>query len=158
MVLFNRTAQCDHHGMKTNCYDYLDHALLSVSSSEHCTMNEQLLFYLWPKSHGLVVAPLHGTTRAKNDRLYLNLFSSAANVASIDTYTIIGITIVISFVAFFSLGVLVTTRIGCMVKKRSKVTLHHPALGPSVYEMIETHQNIIKAIELVVNSAYETAK
>ena len=87
-------------------------------------------------------------------------FSSAANVASIDTYTIIGITIVISFVAFFSLGVLVTTRIGCMVKTRSKVTLHHPdpALGPSVYEMIETHQNIIKAIELVVNSAYETAK
>ena len=35
-----------------------------------------------------------------------------------------------------------TTCIGCMVKTRSKVTLHHPdpALEPSVYEMIETDQ------------------
>ena len=85
-------------------------------------------------------------------------FLSAANVASIDTYTIIGITIVISFVVFFSLGVLVTTCIGYMVKTRTKVTLHHPALERSVFEMIETDQKKIKAIELEVNSAYGTAK
>ena len=85
---------------------------------------------------------------------------SAANLVSIDMYYIIGITVVISFVVFFSLGVSVTTCIGCMVKTRSKVTLHHPnpALEPSVYEMTETHQNRIKAIELEVNSAYGTAK
>ena len=85
---------------------------------------------------------------------------SAANLVSIDMYYIIGITVVISFVVFFSLGVLVTTCIGCMVKTRSKVTLHHPnpALEPSIYEMTETHQNRIKAIELEVNSAYGTAK
>ena len=89
-----------------------------------------------------------------------DVFFPAANSASIDMYYIIGITIIISFVVFFSLGVLVTTCFGCMVKTRSKVTLHHPnpALEPSVYEMIETDQNRIKAIELEVNSAYGTAK
>ena len=87
-------------------------------------------------------------------------FFPAANLASIDTYTTIGITIVISFVVFFSLGVLVTTCISCMVKTRSKVTLHHldPALEPSVYEMIETDQKKIKAIALEANSAYGIAK
>eukprot|EP00731_Ephydatia_muelleri_P003592 Em0001g3592a len=60
-----------------------------------------------------------------------------ANMASIDTYIFIGITIAISFVVFFSLGVLVTTCIGCMVKTRSKVTLHHPAMESTAYEMIE---------------------
>ena len=66
-----------------------------------------------------------------------NLISPAnyMSKASIDTYTIIGITIVISFV-FFSLGVLVTTCVCFMVKRRSKVTLRHAALEPSVYEMI----------------------
>ena len=85
---------------------------------------------------------------------------SAANLVSFDMYYIIGITIIISFVVFFSLGVSVTTCIGCMVKTRSKVTLHHPdpAMEPSVYEMIKTDQNRIKAIELEVNSAYGTAK
>eukprot|EP00731_Ephydatia_muelleri_P035698 Em0149g4a len=80
--------------------------------------------------------------------------------ASIDMGYIIGITIIISFVVFFSLGVLVTTCIGCMVRTRSKVTLHHPnpALEPSVYEMIKTDQKKIKAIELEANSAYGTAK
>ena len=80
------------------------------------------------------------------------------SMASIDTYTIIGITIVISFVAFFSLGVLVTTFIGCMVKKRSKVTLHHPALEPSVYEMIDTDQKKTITIDRETNSAYGTTK
>ena len=53
-----------------------------------------------------------------------------------------------------------TTCIGCMVKTRSNVTLHRPdpALESSIYEMIETDQNKIKAIELEVNSAYGTAK
>ena len=89
-----------------------------------------------------------------------DVFLPAANSASIDMYYIIGITIIISFVVFFSLGVLVTTCIGCMVKTRSKVTLHHPnpAMEPSVYEMIKTDQKKIKAIELEVNSAYGTAK
>ena len=86
------------------------------------------------------------------------LFSSAANMASIDTYIIIGITIAISFVVFFSLGVLVTTCIGCMVKTRSKVTLHHPAMESTTYEMIESMQKKITAIEVEPNSAYGTAK
>ena len=88
------------------------------------------------------------------------LLFPAANLASIDTYITIGITIVISFVVFFSLGVSVTTCIGCMVKTRSKVTLHHPnpAMEPSVYEMTETNEKKIKAIELEANSAYGTAK
>ena len=80
------------------------------------------------------------------------------SMASIDNYTIIGITIVISFVVFFSLGVLVTTSIGCMVKKRSKVTLHHPALEPSVYEMINKDQKKTTTIDMEANSAYGTAK
>ena len=79
---------------------------------------------------------------------------SAANMASINTYAIIGITIVISFVVFFSLGVLVSTCIGCMVKERSKVTLHHPAPEPSVYEMVDSNQKKITAIEVKANSAY----
>ena len=79
-------------------------------------------------------------------------------MVSIATSTIIGITIVISFVVFFSLGVLVATCIGYMVKKRSKVTLHHPALEPSVYEIIETDQKKITAIKVEANSAYGTAK
>ena len=79
-------------------------------------------------------------------------------MASIDTYIIIGITIAISFVVFFSLGVLVTTCIGCMVKTRSKVTLHHPAMESTAYEMIESMQKKITAIEVEPNFAYGTAK
>ena len=80
-------------------------------------------------------------------------------MASIDTYTIIGITIVIS-VVFFSLGVLVTTCICCMAKTRFKVTLHHPdpAMEPSVCEMTETNGKEIKTIDLEVNSAYGATK
>ena len=47
-------------------------------------------------------------------------------VASADTNTVIGITVAMTFIVFFSLGVLVTTCICCMVKKRSKVPLHRP--------------------------------
>ncbi|KAL5515830.1 hypothetical protein EMCRGX_G001054 [Ephydatia muelleri] len=74
-------------------------------------------------------------------------FPTTSNLASIDIYYIIGITIVTSFLVFFSLGVLVTTCICCMKKMKSKVTLPHPALEPSVYEMIETDKKRIKAIE-----------
>ena len=71
---------------------------------------------------------------------------------------IIGITIVISFVVFFSLGVLVTTCIGCMVKTRSKVTLHHPAMESPVYEMTDSNEEKTKAIDLEANSAYGATK
>ena len=77
---------------------------------------------------------------------------TVSDVASIDTYTMIGITIVIAFVVF-ALGVLVTTSIGCLVKNRSKVSLHQPAREPSVYGMIETDKKIITAIEVKANSA-----
>ena len=85
---------------------------------------------------------------------------SAANMASIDTYTTIGITIVISFVVFFSLGVLVAICIGCMVKTRSKfkVTLPHPVLEPSMYEIIETDQKKTTSMKIEANSAYGTAE
>ena len=81
-------------------------------------------------------------------------------MASIDTYSIIGLTIAIAFVVFFSLGVLVATCIGCVVKKRSTVTLpHQPALlEPLVYEMIESDQKKIATIKVKINSAYGTAK
>eukprot|EP00731_Ephydatia_muelleri_P003888 Em0002g64a len=81
------------------------------------------------------------------------------DMASIDTYTTIGITIVISFVVFFSLGVSLATCIGCMMKTRSKVkvTLPHPALEPSTYEMIETDQKKTTSIKIEANSAYGTA-
>ena len=78
-------------------------------------------------------------------------------MASIDTSTIIGITIAIAFVVFFSMGVLVATSIGCLVKKKPEVS-PHPAMEPSVYEMIETDQKIITAIEVEANSAYGVAK
>ena len=80
------------------------------------------------------------------------------SMASIDTYTIIGITIFISFVVFFSLGVLVTMSMGYMVKKRSKETLHHAAVQPSVYEMINTDQKKTATIDMEASSAYENAK
>ena len=80
-------------------------------------------------------------------------------MASIDTYTIIGITIAISFIVFFSLGMLMGTCIGCCtVKKRPKVTRHHPDSEPLSFEMIKTHQKKIAAIEMEANSAYGTAK
>ena len=79
-------------------------------------------------------------------------------MVSIDTYNIIGITIVISFVVFFSLGVLVTTCIVCMMKKKSKVTLHHPAVEPSVYEMVDTDPKKTATVDMDANSAYGTAK
>ncbi|KAL5516993.1 hypothetical protein EMCRGX_G002457 [Ephydatia muelleri] len=85
-------------------------------------------------------------------------FPTTSNLASIGTHAIIGITIGISFVVFFSLGVLVSTCIGCMVKTRSKVTLYHPAMKPSAYEMIENSQKTMTAPEVEPNSAYETAK
>eukprot|EP00731_Ephydatia_muelleri_P002234 Em0001g2234a len=85
-------------------------------------------------------------------------FPTTSNLASIGTHTIIGITIGISFVVFFCLGVLVTTCIGCMVKTRSKVTLHHPAMKPSAYEMIENSQKTMTAPEVEPNSAYGTTK
>ena len=48
----------------------------------------------------------------------------------------------------------VATYIIGTVKMRSKRSIHrHPALEPSVYEMIETDQ---KAIDVKTNSAYET--
>ena len=80
-------------------------------------------------------------------------------MASIDTYSIIGLTIAIAFVVFFSLGVLVATCIGCVVKKRSTVTLNQPTLlEPLVYEMIESDQKKITTIKVKINSAYGTAK
>eukprot|EP00731_Ephydatia_muelleri_P002232 Em0001g2232a len=85
-------------------------------------------------------------------------FPTTSNLASIGTHTIIGITIGISFVVFFCLGVLVTTCIGCMVKTRSKVTLHHTAMKPSAYEMIENSQKTMTAPEVEPNSAYGTTK
>ena len=53
-----------------------------------------------------------------------------------------------------------TTCICCMAKTRSKVTLHHPnpAMEPSIYEMTETNEKKIKAIDLEVNSAYGATK
>ena len=51
-----------------------------------------------------------------------------------------------------------TTCIGCMVKTRSKVTLHHPAMKPSAYEMIENSQTKMTAPEVEPNSAYGTTK
>eukprot|EP00731_Ephydatia_muelleri_P020659 Em0013g386a len=90
--------------------------------------------------------------------LYIHV--QANSMASIDT-SIIGLTIAIAFVVFFSLGVLVATCIGCVVvKKRSTVTLpHQPALlEPLVYEMIESDQKKITTIKVETNSAYGTAK
>ena len=76
-------------------------------------------------------------------------------VVSIATSTIIGITIAISFVVFFSLGVLVATCIGCMVKKRSKST---PAQQPVGNDMIGTSQGRISEIIVETNSAYDVAE
>ena len=76
-------------------------------------------------------------------------------MVSIATSTIIGITIVISFIVFFSLGVLVATCIGCMVKKRSKST---PAKQPIVYDMIGTSQGRISEIIMETNTAYDVAE
>ena len=51
-----------------------------------------------------------------------------------------------------------TTCIGCMVKTRSKVTLHHPAMESPVYEMTDSNEEKTKAIDLEVNSAYGATK
>ena len=77
------------------------------------------------------------------------------SVASIATSTIIGITIASSFVVFFSLGVLVATCIGCMVKTRSKAS---PVQQPIVYDMIGTSQGRIAEIKVEPNYAYDVAE
>ena len=80
-----------------------------------------------------------------------NVFSPVnhTSMASIDTYAIIGITISISFVVFFSLGVLVAICIGCMVKRRSKV------MPDEVHETVGLDRMQI-AVE--ANSSYEIAR
>ena len=70
------------------------------------------------------------------------------SLASIATSTIIGITIGVSFVVFFSLGVLLATGIGCVMKARSKDT---PDQQKMVYDEIGPHRG---AIEMETNSAY----
>ena len=77
-------------------------------------------------------------------------------VTAIDTYSVIGITIGTSFVVFFSLGVMVASCICCVVKMRSKVTLHQSAMAPSVYEMMGADQKVA-AFEVETNSAYGIA-
>ena len=76
------------------------------------------------------------------------------SVASIETYAIIGITSSISFVVFFSLGVLVAICIGCMVKRKSIVT---PGEKPPVYETVEPDQIQMAAIAVEANYSYEIA-
>ena len=74
-------------------------------------------------------------------------------------YTFIGITIASSFVAFFSLGVLLTMCVGHVLKTKSKLTPHKPTLEPSVYEMVDTGQkNITSIFEVEANSAYGIVK
>ena len=70
------------------------------------------------------------------------------SLASIATSTIIGITIGVSFVVFFSLGVLLATCIGCVMKARSKAT---PDQQKMVYDVIGPHRGVI---EMEANSAY----
>ena len=70
------------------------------------------------------------------------------SLASIATSTIIGITIVVSFVVFFSMGVLLATCIGCVMKTRSKAT---PDQQKMVYDVIGPHRG---AIEMETNSTY----
>ena len=50
------------------------------------------------------------------------------------------------------------TFIGCMVKKKSKGTLHQPAMESSVYEMVETDKIGAAAIEVEANSSYQVAR
>ena len=84
-------------------------------------------------------------------------------MASVDTSTIVGITTVISFVVFFSLGLLLATCIGCMVKTRSKATpikqqsIVYDMIGTS-QERIGTSQEWIATIKVEDNSAYESAR
>ena len=83
-----------------------------------------------------------------------NVFSpvNPTSMASIDTYAIIGITISISFVVFFSLGVLVAICIGCMAIRRSKVTTGEK---PPVYDVIETDQKQMASLALETNFSYD---
>ena len=71
---------------------------------------------------------------------------------STDMYTFIGITVAMAFIVFFSLGVLVTTCICCMVKTRSKVLLHRP-VESLVYEIVRVDQKMA-ATEMKPNAAY----
>ncbi|KAL5518244.1 hypothetical protein EMCRGX_G003944 [Ephydatia muelleri] len=84
--------------------------------------------------------------------LYIQVNNTS--VASIETYAIIGITSSISFVVFFSLGVLVAICIGCMVKRKSKVT---PGEKPPVYETVEPDQIQVAAIAVEANYSYDIA-
>lgn len=75
----------------------------------------------------------------------------ASEIDSYIFYTVIGILIGTSFVVFFSLFVAM-----CILKKRSKVSLHHPAMEPSSYEMVGVGQKVSE-IEVETNSAYGIA-
>ena len=76
------------------------------------------------------------------------------SLASIATSTIIGI---VSFVVFFSLGVLLAIFIGCVMKARSKAT---PDQQKMVYDVIGPHRGEGGggggggAIDMEANSAY----
>ena len=73
--------------------------------------------------------------------------------------SIIGVTTAVSFVVFFSLGVMLTMSIGCVLKTKTKVAIHQPTLELSAYDTIDTDQKKIKHdVEVKTNSAYGIVK
>ena len=77
---------------------------------------------------------------------------------SIDVSTAVGITVSITFIMAFSLGVLVAICISCISKTRSKTTSPHPSTPNVPYEMVGINQKKIGVIPLETNDAYGTVK
>ena len=77
---------------------------------------------------------------------------------SIDVSTAVGITVSITFIMAFSLGVLVAICISCISKTRSKTTSPHPSTPNAPYEMMGINQKKIDVIPLENNDAYGTVK
>ena len=79
-------------------------------------------------------------------------------MSSIDVSTVVGITVSITFIMAFSLGVLVTICISCISKTRSKTTSPHPSTPNAPYEVVGINQKKIDVIPLENNDAYGTVK
>ena len=80
----------------------------------------------------------------------------ANRLPSIDVSTAVGITLSITFIMAFSLGVLVTICTNCVSKRMCKNK--HPSSPDATYEVVSINQKKVDVIPLESNNAYETIR